>query len=195
MSVESLEKLKNVAKVKAGDTVVLRDFHTLEATGDEFSAEIKDVSKWSFNGMTVYGAEIEVDDETTLMLMVRDITEDVKDYRLFRLWDRTIASEAGDFISIESGTFQDFEVSFEEDSVDSFETKAPFPFWDAKKSDGKQVSICEFANVSEDVGEMYWATHSFVEWYAFVGDNGSDGLTSLWFGWDIGKDDFDFITD
>lgn len=200
MSVDTVPDFK---KVKNGDLIVLRDFHTLSAMGDEYSAQIKEVHTWKNDNLSYYGYEMEIDDEITLMLLAR-VVGDKSEARLFRLHDRCIANDfdAVSMFSFETTVDDEGDVDFtdftiihadeEEDGELTYGIKSPYPFWDMKTEEGKKVAICEYGAL-EDGLDNYWAMHAFVEWYADVGKNGEDGLVSVWFGWDIGDNDFSFI--
>ena len=211
-------EVDQVSEIKKGDIIILQDFHTLSANdGDEASYQISDVNKWVHDSMTMYGFEIEVDEDITLMVLVRLINGSDgevagSDVRLFRLWDSLVQKDFNgvDMFAIENAyavedtadctdiRFKDFSLTHdgeEEDGELTYAIKTPFPFWDIKKDD-ESVAICEFGAVGDDddtIPDNYWAKHAFVEWYAYVGDDGEDGLCSLWFGWDIGLDDINVL--
>lgn len=229
-------KLNNV---KRNDILVLRDFHTMSHFGeDQKSFPIQDIHVWSFEGIHMYGFEVEVDDDITLMLLVRYI-DNTSDCRIFRKWDEQLMgnflvpcgegeeesiiqrhSEGPHTGELDFANFSIIHEGEEDEGVLEYIIKSPYPFWNAEKNDGSNVAVCEYLANDDDLGE-YWATHAFAEWYAYVGvegdecdeyddgfvddeynemeddeesDEGEDGLLTLWFGWDVGDNDFEFIS-
>ena len=225
--------LEIVPKLKKGDMIVLRDFHTVSAMGKDVTTEISKVHRWKLDAFTAYGFELILDDEITLMLVVRFIGEDSTDIRLFREWGCDVAQDFQDATGLDVFSFTEENEDFEENE-DSFGTdivdedlkeneehgdtnlknfslvhegeedegeleygiKNPFPFWNVAKNDGATVALCEYGALeSEDdpIPNDYWAKYALLEWYAYVGDQGSEGLVTLWFGWDIELEDVDTL--
>lgn len=180
----------DISKITKGDIVVLKDFHTLEATGSEYSAEVCEVNRWQNENFVVYGFEFEIDAETRLMLLVRDI-KGTFDYRLFMMWEQSSADNVDSpvlDVSSEDVDFADFDVILDGEKTE-YSIKKPYPFWDMDKNDGKQVALCEYL-INDDDCDTYWAKNCFVEWYHH---NDSEGLMTVWFGWDATQDDFDLL--
>jgi hypothetical protein len=199
--------IQDVKTAKKGDIIVLRDFHTLEAVGQEYSGQISKVNVWRNNHLTAYGLEIAVSDDTTLMLLVRG-DEETADIRLFRLWESSLAmvilkslpllsKDANGLLS----DFTNFDIVFGNGDfrpVRYSVKNPPYPFWDIVKSDGSKVALCEYFSSIEGtpIDGNFWAKSCFVEWHAYVGGpkaDGAEGLLSVWFGWDVGSNDFDII--
>lgn len=190
--------LENLDEIEQGDIITLLDFNTLEANGGEYEGTISDASKWVLKANDfqhiMYGFRIEIDEDTTLMLVVRHIpSQDLYDYRLFRLWEEGIALES-EFVTKQWELLENFSLDFGEDyeDVHDYTTKPASPCYDVKRSDGKQVLIGEYAVLGTQAINFF-AKHAMIEWYGFVGENGENGLVSVWLGWDIGENDFSII--
>lgn len=209
-------------KVKTGDIVILKDFNTLSALGKEFTGQIKEAHTWKNGALTYHGFEVEVEEDITVMLLIKEVG-DIVEARIFRLKEAAFANEftvdlfsfeetedetnvEDDYENPEEKDEGDCEVGFsdftiihdgeEEDGELPYTLKSPYPFWDMKTNDGHTVAICEFFAVGtkdDPIDDDYWAKHAFIEWYSLVGQNGEEGLVSLWFGWDVGLEDFVFL--
>jgi len=195
--------VNDLNSVQVGDLLVLRDFHTLSATGTEATFGITDVNVWGNSELNMFGLEVEVDEEEgiNLMLVVRQIGGNY-DYRLFRRWDfdtkenfdgLEVIAENPDTEEEDFCNFSIVHTGEEEDGELQYMVKSPYPFWDMDKNDGQQVAIAEYLATEEGLEDNYWAKHALVEWYAYVNDDGQDGLVTVWFGWDVGCDDIDII--
>lgn len=199
--------IDTVPEIKVGDILIVRDFHTLSANdGDEISVEITGVNTWENEAFSMYGFEFDVSEDVQLMVLVRMIKDGdeivATDIRMLRNWESSIQSEfeGVDLTDAVEGVFSDsFDIVHageEEDGELTYAVKKPFPFWDIKKDDGLTVGLVEYGAVDTEedgIPDNYWAKHAVAEWYAHVGDNGEDGLLTLWFGWDIGIDDLDLM--
>jgi hypothetical protein len=179
---------EDLDKVGEGDTIVLRDFHTLEFNnGGDLTATVTEVARWDAGNYTAYGFIIEISDDIILMIYSRVINDTI-DFKVYRQWDSCSLAEFDDQI-IEEGDFVPFSIDHEGDV--SYSMKSPFPFWGVSKDDGSSVGICEWIADDEDADETFWAKNALAEWYHSSEDEegDEDGLVTLWFGWEIGAND------
>lgn len=183
------------SRIDKGDFITLEDWKTLEAMGEATTFEITENHKWCVQeGITFYGYEMEVNDDVTIMLVIRDI-KGTLDYRIFQKWeDGVMGVFEPQCIICDDGkySFIDFdEYTDNDDKVDEvcpYIVKDGYPFWGVE-TDEHKVALCEYIIAEEDCDE-YWAKHCFVEWFD---ENDEEGYMSMWFGWDITEDDFKIL--
>jgi hypothetical protein len=199
------EKLIELRKVGIGSILCLRDFQVLDSYGEtEVNAVVIEVNCWKNEKLQCFGFTAEFPapsgetEKPIMMLLAKVIREhDEVIYGLYRQHEEGLAGELDVSESVleydeeaEHYELTDFAIDFSgEEDFDYFQIKTPYPFHDME-SDDEQVTICEWENVSEELPDDYWAMYSFMTWHSQVGDDGSEGYASIYFGWEI--NDFDF---
>lgn len=189
---------QSIKTIKRGDIIEVSDFFTISACGSSISLEVKNVNVWNLHDdITVYGFEMDYEDDINLMLVARVVSSDMEpliDFKLMRLFENGIY-KSGEFNCIGPDeddnelTFVDFEEATDEDETAElcpYVIKSNYPFWGVEKttnssSDTENVAICEY-ELNEDDCDDFWAVHSFVEWYDQLDE---DGLVNVWYGWSV----------
>jgi len=178
----------------AGDLLVLRDIHAMEATGQaEWSTPIKTVRRWRCQGgqLRYTLAEIAYED-ARLALIIKEVG-DAADLVVGRVWSEYVASTPDTSVLnlwTPNGRHIDFSptmrVQIENEAVD-YDRLPNFPFWDAQLegTTDEPSAICEYRATKAEPSA--WNRNALVE-YSPLG-----GLTTLWLGWDINPRDVDML--
>jgi hypothetical protein len=181
--------MSQVYAAKAGNAIVLQDFHTLEALGDKYSGVIKDVqvSKGEIASITklivtpAEGVEIAV----VMFAGFREMPTPT--FRMFRRYvdgpakridDPRFIGPTGQFLDKFSQRFED---TPKEDQPMPYNMLPGFP-WVAS------AEVFGVWEAPEDRADQnYWAKFCLAEMT-------NTGFGVVWFGWDISPDDVKLLT-
>lgn len=193
-------KLEELELLKSGDFLVLRDIHTMEATGKpEFSTPITATRIWKNQSLRYVIAEVQPAADVRLALIAKTVGA-ATDLVLYRCFEEQIGNELQSVSNLWVPNATDGSTDFSSKifiEVDGdrvqYDKCQHYPFWDLQGyhilnqggSTG-QIGICEYRTQQGDPGA--WNHNGLIEYYYRTGR-----LATVWLGWDVQPTDFDVL--
>jgi len=196
--------IQEASRVARGSQIKLSDFHTLEAMGHDVTLTVESTSHWTMPRVRMFGFSLKPAPDVTLMLLLRFVDGRFADARLMREADACLKRDCkyGMIRSkppvngVPDSEFIEFSVDHDgEEPGLPYRVSPPFPVWGVDRGDGR-VALCEYLAAGTDkdpIDANYWAKYALVEWWSEMGGDGERGLRTLWFGWDMGANDFALV--
>lgn len=179
-------RLDQIVKVQSGTAVILKDFNTLEAMGEEYRGVAVSSSVISRIPL-IAGFMVEPSEDVELMIVgFEDFngTNDVA-YKMYRKFVTGPAEKIDDPRMFVGGKFVDFQIKFKdmpaEDDPLKYDVCGGFPI--ALASGGGNVCIWDADPERTDTN--YWARNCLVEV--------KNGVATVWFGWNVSSTDVDVV--
>ena len=187
--------ISQFSRAKVGTTIILQDFHTLEALGDKYTGVVKGVQNVStggvLDGMSIMrlfirpgeGVELAV----TAFVGFPELANPT--FRLFRKWVDGPAIRIDDPVFLEGPeSFPRKFIPFNQRFGDTPANEGPIPFavcpgFPVRMPD---QSFCAWEADPNRVDQNYWARHCLV-------DVIRSGFATVWFGWDLTSKDVDLV--